>query len=117
MGSALVRALVALLLMAGCGNVSGHTPVVLLDAAGSGSATETFTAHASGWDLHWSYDCGGRGVFTADVFDAAHTPDFKHPGVNEEGVADSGVYHVPETGRFYLEITSTCEWTVKVLQS
>lgn len=71
----------------------------------------------SGWDLRWSYDCHGHGVFTVDVFNSDRTPDFKHPGVNEEGDKDSAVYHVPESGRFYLEITSTCAWTIKVLES
>ena len=50
-----------------------------------------------------------------DVFKSDRTPDFKHPGVNEQGDRDSGVYHVPESGRFYLEITTTCTWTVKVV--
>ena len=68
-----------------------------------------------GWDLHWTYDCGGHGVFVVDVLGADRTPDFKHPGVNEEGDRDSAVYHVPESGRFYLDITTTCHWTVKVV--
>ena len=87
---------------------------------GSGSATESFDSPAQhGWDLHWSYDCstaGGHGVFVADVFDADRTPDFARPGVSEEGNKDSGVYHVPGTGRFYLEVTSTCRWALKVTE-
>ena len=74
----------------------------------------------NGWDLHWSYDCsatGGRGSFFADVFDSDHTPDFKAPGVSEEGRTDSGDYHVPGSGRFYLEITTTCRWAVRVVES
>jgi len=90
---------------------------VLLSDSGTGSATETIDSPSDrGWDLHWSYDCGGGGVFTADVFDFDHTPDFRHPGINQEGGGkDAGVYHVPGKGRFYLEITSTCSWSVKVV--
>lgn len=68
--------------------------------------------------MHWGYDCsnaGGHGVFVVDVYDADRTPDFKAPGVSEEGGKDAGVYHVPESGRFYLEVTSTCRWTLKVV--
>jgi hypothetical protein len=68
--------------------------------------------------MHWSYDCGnGRGVFVVDVYSSDRTPDFAHPGVNEEGDKDSGVYRVPGAGRFYLEVTTTCKWTVKVTAS
>jgi len=91
---------------------------VLLSDSGTGSATETVDSPSErGWDLHWSYDCaGGPGVFAAEVFDSERTPDFAHPGVNEEGGGkDSGVYHVPGKGRFYLEITTTCSWSVKVV--
>ena len=69
--------------------------------------------------MHWSYDCsatGGRGVFVVDVYVADKTPDFKFPGVSEEGDRDSGVYHVPEKGRLHLEITTTCAWKVKVVE-
>ena len=94
-------------------------PKVLVDAAGTGNASETVdSASSQGWDIHWSYDCsttGGHGIFVIDVFDADRTPDFKFPGVSEEGDRDTGVYHVPRSGRFYLEITTTCKWTVKVL--
>jgi hypothetical protein len=70
--------------------------------------------------LRWSYDCtdsGGKGVFIVDVFNADRTPDFKSPGVSEEGDRDSGVYHVPTSGRFYLEITTTCTWSLNVEES
>jgi hypothetical protein len=103
---------------ASCG---GHAEVVVLDASGTGNATEMLDSGSkNGWDLHWRYDCsstGGHGVFVADVLRSDKTPDFTAPGVNEEGDKDSGVYHVPGAGRFYLEITSTCKWTVKVVES
>lgn len=106
-----------MLLVASCGGSASQQKVVLSES-GTGNATETFVATSkSGWDLHWSYDCSGHGVFVVDVFGSDRTPDFKHPGVNEEGSADSAVYHVPESGRFYLEVTSTCTWTIKVLES
>ncbi|HSS62433.1 MAG TPA: hypothetical protein VLK30_13345 [Candidatus Limnocylindrales bacterium] len=89
---------------------------MLLDAAGTGNASETLVA-ARGWDMHWSYDCGAHGVFVVDVYNSDHTPDFKSPGVNEEGDNDSSTYHVDGAGRYYLEITTTCRWTVKVVES
>ncbi len=76
------------------------------------------TASQHGSDIHWSYDCstsaGGRGVFILDVFVSDRSPDTAAPGVNEQGDKDSAVYHVPGRGQFYLEITSTCKWTLKV---
>ena len=91
-----------------------------MNDSGTGNGTATFVATSSrGWDLHWSYDCsttGGTGIFVVDVYGADKTPDFKHPGVSEQGDRDSGVYHVPENGRSYLDITTTCKWTVKVLE-
>ena len=101
-------------MLASCG-ASAPQPKVLLEAVGNGNATETFVVNSkNGWDLRWSYHCGGPGLFVVDVFHSDRTPDFKHPGVNEEGASDSAVYHVPESGRFYLEITTTCTWTVRV---
>lgn len=106
--------LVVLCLVA-CG---AQSQVTLLDVSGTGNATETLdSASKDGWDLHWSYDCsstGGHGVFVADVFKSDKTPDFTAPGVDEQGDKDSGVYHVAGAGRFYLEVTTTCKWTVKV---
>lgn len=71
--------------------------------------------------MHWSYDCsssaGGRGVFIVDVFDSDHSPDVDAPGVFEQGDKDSAVYHVPGSGRFYVEVTSTCRWTLKALEA
>ena len=55
-------------------------------------------------------------MFVVDVYEADKTPDFKSPGVSEEGGKDAGIYHVPESGRFYLEVTSTCMWTLKVVE-
>ena len=97
----------------------GQAPAVLLNASGTGNARATLDSISKhGWDLHWTYDCSGaRGVFVVDVFDADRTPDFAHPGVNEEGDKDSGVYHVPGGGRFYLEVTTTCKWTARVTAS
>lgn len=88
-----------------------------MSAAGRGSATVEAIDARTAWDVLWSYNCAAGGVFTMDVFHADGTPDFDHPGVNEQGDSDSGTYHVPDRGRFYLEITSTCAWTVKAVGS
>jgi hypothetical protein len=94
--------------------------VVRLNASGTGNASETFAVTGKrGWNVEWSYNCvktGGRGVFVVDVFSADRTPDFVHPGISEEGDSDSGVYNVPESGRFYLDVTTTCAWSLKVLE-
>jgi hypothetical protein len=94
-------------------------PEIRLDVSGIGNASETFAATGKhGWNVEWSYDCsktGGSGIFVVDVFNAHRTPDFVHPGISEEGDRDSGVYHVPESGRFYLDVTTTCAWTLKVI--
>jgi hypothetical protein len=69
--------------------------------------------------MHWSYDCakaGGSGVFVIDVFEADRTPDFKFPGVSEEGDKDASVYHVAGAGRFYLDVTTTCSWRLKIFE-
>lgn len=115
LGPALARTLALAALAAAC----GAQPVVLLNASGTGNADEPFVA-SSGWEVAWSYDCaatGGHGIFALDVFNAGGTPDFAYPGVTEEGDKDAGVYRVRESGRFYLEVTTTCRWTVKVSQS
>ena len=94
---------------------------MLVHDSGTGNGAETFvTSSSRGWDLQWSYDCsatGGTGIFVVDVYGADKTPDFKHPGVSEEGDKDSGSYHVPEKGPFHLEITTTCRWKVEVSES
>ena len=95
-------------------------PVIRLDVSGTGNASEMFAVTGQrGWNAEWSYDCsktGGRGVFVLDVFNADRTPDFVHPGISEEGDSDSGVYHVPQSGRFYLDVTTTCAWKLKVVE-
>jgi hypothetical protein len=102
--------------VAACGSPQ---PEIRFDASGIGNASETFAATGKhGWNVEWSYDCsktGGSGVFVVDVFNADRTPDFVHPGISEEGDRDSGVYHVLESGRFYLDVTTTCAWTLKVI--
>ncbi|HET9782378.1 MAG TPA: hypothetical protein VFR33_11440 [Candidatus Dormibacteraeota bacterium] len=94
---------------------------MLVSDSGTGNGALTFVAGSThGWDLDWKYDCsttGQNGVFVVDVYGADNTPDFKHPGVNEQGDKDAGVYHVPENGRFHLEITTTCKWTLKVVDA
>lgn len=118
MGSALARFLAVALLLAACGSQSTpQAPPVIASAAGAGHGWKTFEVpphHA--WNLLWSYDCQGHGVFVADIFNADMTPDFKFPGVEEEGDRDSGVYHVLQSGRFFIEITTTCNWSVKVVE-
>lgn len=105
-------------MLAACGS---SPPAALLNVSGTGNATEAVSSSsAAGWNMEWSYDCsktGGRGIFVVDVYDSDHTPDFNHPGVSEEGDQDAGVYHVPGSGRFYLEITTTCRWTLKVVST
>ncbi|HEV2413321.1 MAG TPA: hypothetical protein VGX27_00830 [Candidatus Dormibacteraeota bacterium] len=101
------------LVLVSCG-ASSSQPKVLLTAVGNGTAkVETIDA-SKAWEVLWRYNCAPTGVFAMDVLHADGTPDFDHPGINEEGDSDSGTYRVPEAGRFYLEVTTTCSWTVKI---
>lgn len=93
---------------------------VLLQASGTGTQiTQSFTASAA-WGIAWSFDCGSGsgGSFFLDVYNASdHTPDFKNRGVAAEGeqsAADTS--HFANPGTFYLEVTTTCEWTIKVFE-
>jgi hypothetical protein len=88
----------------------------------SGTGTQTtkeFTA-AGPWSIAWSFDCGtdSGGSFFLDVFNASdHTPDFKNRGVDVEGEQhDSATSHFANPGTFYLQITSTCAWSIRVFE-
>lgn len=126
MGSPVGRARLALLaatvLAAACGAPSDHPGEnVLLRASGTGTqTTQSFTASGA-WSIAWSFDCGtgSGGSFFVDIYNASdHTPDFKNRGVVADGkqaAADTSRFANP--GTFYLQVTTTCAWTIKVFES
>lgn len=90
-------------------------PQTLLDLKGSGSkTTEFFTTAASDWDLNWTYDCssnGDRGVFQVYINNSDGSSS-RNSSVNQLGKSGSDVEHFHTGGKFYLEVNSTCSWTI-----
>ena len=113
--------LAAALVLAACGVPSGHPhQTVLLRATGMGTqTTQSFTASGP-WSIAWSFHCdsGSGGSLFIDVFNASdHTPDFKNRGIAAEGEqSGADTSHFANPGSFYLEITSTCAWTINVYE-
>ena len=96
----------------------GKQPALALNRSGSGTEKTATFASSGGWNLAPAFDCseaGGLGTFVLDVYNAdKRHARFEQPGVNQQGSAGSDVLHFNKPGRFYLEITTTCRWTVKV---
>ncbi|HUZ85533.1 MAG TPA: hypothetical protein VNF26_01130 [Candidatus Baltobacterales bacterium] len=98
------------------------SPQVLLDITGSNTNTTQKFSAAGDWDLQWTYDCtafvgdvaGGHGNFIVEVRNSDGTSS-QNQGVNQLGVKDQGVEHFHLAGTFYLEVTSECAWTIKVI--
>ena len=108
-------------MLAACGTpAEGPHESVLLQTSGSGTqTTKSFTASGS-WSIAWSFDCGAGsgGSFFVDIFNASdHTPDFKNRGIDAEGEQQaSDTSHFANPGTFYLGVTTTCGWTIKVFE-
>jgi hypothetical protein len=102
--------------------VPSPSPQVLLALKGSGTKTTQKFSAASDWDLQWTYDCrafiggypGGHGNFIVDVLNGDGSRS-QNQGTNQLGVKDQGVEHFHVGGTFYLEVTSECTWTMKVI--
>jgi len=113
--------LAALTLAIACGAPTGPpSEKVLLQASGSGTqTTRSFTASRA-WSIAWTFDCGtgSGGSFFVDVYNAAdHTPDFKNRGIVAEGeqaAADTSRFTNP--GTFYLQVTTTCAWSIRAFE-
>ena len=109
------------LAMASCNGPAGSTqPHVLLQTSGSGNQTTSPFTASRPWSIAWSFDCGADsgGSFFLDLYNATdHTPDFKNRGIAAEGeqkAADTTRFANP--GMFYLEVTTTCAWTIRVFE-
>jgi hypothetical protein len=93
---------------------------VLLETSGSGTLTTTTFTTSRPWSIAWSFKCsaGSGGSFFVDVYNAAdHTPDFKNRGIDAEGEEEAAdTSHFANPGTFYLEVTTTCPWTIKVFE-
>jgi hypothetical protein len=102
------------------GATSGKAAHVLLDQAGSGTAsTAQFSTGGNDWTLTWSYDCakfgyaGNFAVEPAATNNNAFTMAADLP-VNQLGMHGSGVEHYHTGGTLYLKIDSECDWHVTV---
>ena len=97
--------------------VPSPSPQTLLNISGSGTkTTQKFTASGD-WDLVWTYNCaafGDGGNFIVDVKNGDGT-DSDNQGVNQLGAKGSDTEHFHVPGTFYLEVTSECSWTIKVV--
>ena len=93
---------------------------MLLQTSGTGTQTTgSFTASGP-WSIAWSFDCGadvGASLFV-DIFNASdRTPDFENRGVDvesEQHAADTS--HFTHPGTFYLQVTTTCDWKLRVFE-
>lgn len=102
------------------GATTGKPARVLLDQAGSGTAsTAQFSTGGNAWTLTWSYDCSKFGypgnfmVEPAATNNNAFTMATDQP-VNQLGVKGGGVEHYHAGGTLYLKVDSECEWHVAV---
>ena len=98
--------------------VPSPSPQVLLNISGSGTkTTQKFTTSGDDWDLAWTYNCasfGGNGNFIVDIKKGDGT-ESDNQGVNQLGAKGADTEHFHAGGTFYLEVTSECSWTVKVI--
>lgn len=89
----------------------------LIELTGSGSkSTEKFTVDGD-WDLEWDYNCSNFGQpsnFIVNVFNEDATQNFDNASVNQLGATGKDVQHYHKDGIFYLQVTSTCDWHIKV---
>jgi hypothetical protein len=102
------------------GATTGQAARVLLDQAGSGTAsTAQFSTGGSDWTLTWSYDCskfGYAGNFTVEPAATNNNPLIAGTDqpVNQLGTQGSGVEHYHAGGTLYLKVNSECDWHVTV---
>ncbi len=95
---------------------SGSAAVLSLSGSGTNS-TRTFTVSGD-WDLSWSYDCrnfGFEGNFIVFVYESDGSPSVSNVGVNQLGPSGTGVEHYHAGGTYYLQVISTCSWTISVI--
>lgn len=93
--------------------------VPLLNQTGSGDASlQAFTvpSGATLWGIGWSYDCSGfgsRGNFIVNIVRPGGGFT-SNQGVNELGTSGHSVEYYYDHGPFQLEISSECNWSIKV---
>lgn len=87
----------------------------LFSLKGTGSTTTPKFQVTSAWDLDWSYDCSSftEGNFTLYVYSAANLA-FESGSVSEFGVKRSDVLHYTKGGNYYLQVISSCSWSLAV---
>ena len=88
---------------------------VLLDKSGTGiNQTPKFTAGGD-WEIDWSYDCtnfGSNGNFIITVYQGDGT--LVGVAANQLGAKGSDVSNQHQSGTYYLEMNSECDWHVIV---
>ena len=90
-----------------------------LTQSGQGTAsTAKFTvpAAAGGWRLAWSYSCAALGS-TGNFIIYVNGGSGNDQGVNELGMKGSSVEHYYDTGTFYLQISSECNWSIQAVRA
>ena len=92
---------------------SVSAPGVMLHVSSTGpQITGRFTSKAA-WDLSWSYDCGRNvGDFSAQVYSANN--QIAGFGVSDFGVKATGNKRYSAPGTYYLQISSSCSWSIDV---
>jgi hypothetical protein len=76
--------------------------------------TKLFTVPGPDWELAWSFDCAGlgdSGNFSVKVMRAGASVI---ASVEKIGDRDSGTEHYRQSGAFYLQVVSECQWQVRV---
>jgi hypothetical protein len=93
------------------------TGTVVYQYTGEGEHTTSkfvVPSSAKGWNVNWSYNCandGGTGNFDFEINGGSGNDN----GPNQLGAKGSGVEHYYDTGVFYLQVLSECNWTIQAV--
>lgn len=77
----------------------------------------TVPAGSKEWDIDWVYDCsstGGTGTFEIKVIGYGSAASTTDVGVTQSGTGTSGISRNYDTGKFSLNVSTPCKWTVRV---
>jgi hypothetical protein len=90
-------------------------PQTLLDISGSGiKSSQTFTTSGD-WDISYTYDCsnfGYAGIFQVMVYTKEGI--LSDLAANQSGMSGAETTYMHKAGTYYLEVNSTCDWTVQI---
>ena len=110
---------------AACGGAPEQNAQLLdLEGRGSNDRLPEFSPRAD-WDLWYSYDCTARQTssgFTITLYNADDDSLIEEDSPTIDAKAEEGekkedvIVHYDQPGRFYIGISSGCEWRVQVRQ-